>query len=184
MMKILKAFKTQAALLLLSLCANQALAQGTKTIPIGWEAGTMYQDGASFYQPVNRSIIIIGYDITVSMYPKDPFYFDQNGNMLSTGLNSTALCWITAGPSSDSDLGQGWSDPPVGGGMQLHGSMKGGNYLMRTILKSNDDKVVITNPKANNLAIFVPAGSVISSHIDVAGTDQCDCEIQGVIFYQ
>lgn len=158
----------------------------TKTISIGWEATALTSDGVDYFLPVQTNITITGYSITFTLYPW-------------TGKDAAALWLISAGfnpqvtpdlphfpsqsyPLGGGDFGQSSMQPMEG--PSVHGGMYGGTgFICRSILKT-EGPAVVKVCEMSGLAIPVAAGETIISHVDVAGTDTCDCEVQGVIYYQ
>ena len=157
----------------------------TRMLSVGWEATQMYGSGANYWLQVNRDITITGYSITYSLYPWH-------------NLSAAVLCTMSVGnsPWITPDLAHyaGASFPGIGDfsssgqapfeGDIVHGGIGPGADFVRAILKTNGVLPCVREKEAYGLSIQVKAGMWLISHMDGAGNDSMDCEVQGVIYYQ
>lgn len=156
---------------------------------IGWEVSNLVDGGANLVVPVNRNIVIVGYQLTIAMaYVAQTVGFSE---VLSLGAVTNGMpqfatgpgpCYISPPDGYNSDFGATTTVNPnnflVGGG----GIGWNGNLLYSAILKTNAPQAVNDVLMATNLSFPAGPGDNIVIHADAAGL-VCDWEIQGCIYY-
>ena len=157
---------------------------------LGWEVTNILNGGANMMVPVNRQIMIVGYEISVGIaFPLPAYGFTE---VLWTGLGCTGTPTFSGLPRSygaplaaNDDFGPSTFDN--GDNFTVQGGAGGGSGpLFSCIQKTNAPTAcseVFSTMFGAGFGIMVPAGGVLLFHADALGP-KSDIEMQGVIFYE